>query len=206
MRFRFLLFAAVAALVAVPAISASSDRSTSAVFSFADGSAIDGAWSTLVRTDHGASFTVHTNGLTEGDAVTVWWIVFNEPEDCITGQQTGGPFRCGELDLGFGAPDAANTSVFWATGHVVNGNNVTFAGYTTTDGPKGQILWGPGLVNPRTADIHFVVRTHGPALPEFLPLQFMSFGGACGNAPPSLGGGGPNTCEDLQFAVHEVLS
>ncbi|MGH3735023.1 MAG: hypothetical protein ACRDT6_05305 [Micromonosporaceae bacterium] len=52
--------------------------------------------------------------------------------------------------------------------------------------------------------MHMVVRTHGQALPEYLPEQIQSFGAACGNVPEEFGGGGPNTCEDLQFAVHET--
>jgi hypothetical protein len=52
--------------------------------------------------------------------------------------------------------------------------------------------------------VHLVVRTHGPALPAYLPNQFKSFGGAC-TTESSLGlGDGPNTCMDMQFAVHET--
>jgi hypothetical protein len=161
------------------------------VFWLADGSAIAGAWSNLVRTDHGASFTIHTSGLTAGDAVSVWWVVFNRPEECEAGE---GDLSCGAGDLPpFGGDFSAEPSVFFATGHIIGGSGGgQFGGYTTTDGPRGEVLFGDGLTNPRGAEIHLVVRTHGPAIPSMLPGQFMSFGVGCD----------VNTCEDLQFAAH----
>jgi hypothetical protein len=38
--------------------------------------------STLVRTAHGVSTKVETSALAPGDAVTLWWIVFNNPDAC----------------------------------------------------------------------------------------------------------------------------
>jgi hypothetical protein len=193
MKLRLLILAGLAAaLGALPALAAPADRSTTVVHRFSDGSTVTGAWSSLVRTDHGASFTVNTSGLTAGDAVTVWWVVFNKPENCTHGELG---YRCGAGDLPpFGGDNSADTSVFWATGHVIGGSGQgQFGGYTTTGDPRGQVLFGPGLTNPRGADIHFVVRTHGAAIPSMLPHQIMSFEGACD----------VNTCEDVQFAVHE---
>src|SRR3990172_8125414 len=46
------------------------------------GTLIEGAESTLVRMPHGVSMTFKTVGLTPGDAVTMWWIIFNRPENC----------------------------------------------------------------------------------------------------------------------------
>lgn len=204
MKSRLLVLAALAAaLVALPvAFAASSARSTGDVLQFADGSQVMGATSTLVRTDQGAAFTIRTNGLAAGDAVTVWWVVFNNPEFCTAG---AGGFRCGLGDLlPFGGDPRVASSAFYAAGHVIGGSGQAgFGGYTSTDGPNGEVLWGPGLLSPRTADIHFVVRSHGPALAEFLPGQIQSFGVACANVPPEMGGGGPNTCMDVQFAIHE---
>ena len=58
------------------------DRSSSAVWMFATGAAVDGASSQLVRTDEGVSLSLRTRGLPAGDAVTVWWVIFNHPESC----------------------------------------------------------------------------------------------------------------------------
>ena len=162
MKLRYHVLAALAAaLVATSAALATpSDRSTSGVWRLADGSQVLGATSTLVRTDQGAAFTIRTNGLAAGDAVTVWWVVFNDPEFCTAGE---GDFRCGIGDLlAFGGDPRVASSVFHAAGHVIGGSGTAgFGGHTTTDGPAGEVLWGPGLVNARTADIHLVVRRTG---------------------------------------------
>ena len=204
MKLRYQVLAALtAALVAASAALATpSGRSMSNVWRFSDGSAVMGARSSVVRTDQGASFTIRTSDLAAGDAVTVWWVVFNNPEFCTAGE---GDFRCGIGDLlPFGGDPRVDSSAFYAAGHVIGGSGMAgFGGHTTTGGPTGEVLWGPGLVNARTADIHLVVRTHGPALVEYLPGQIKSFGVACANEPLELGGGGPNTCADVQFAVHE---
>lgn len=183
----------------VPAQADPARLSSSSVYRFSDGSTVMGATSQLVRTAGAASFTIRTSGLTVGDAVTVWWVVFNNPSACTQGQP---PFRCGIGDLlPFGGDPAVQSSAFYAAGHVIGGNGAgNYGGHTSTEGPQGEVLWGPGLTNALGADIHFVVRTHGPALPEFLPGQIQSFGVGCSNAPPFTG---PNVCEDLQFAVHE---
>lgn len=116
------------------------------------------------------------------------------------------PFRCAEADL-FN-PDVA-ASVQYAAGHVVGGSGSYHVGSYLSEGDRrgcalGDELLCAGLIDAQEADVHFVVRTHGPALPEYLPQQIQSFGGACGNVPEEFGGGGPNTCDDLQFAVHET--
>lgn len=202
-KFRVLLFAALATLMLAPqALAAPAGRTTSDVFWFSNGMAEPGASSTLIRTDSGVSATVHTSGLSPGDAVTTWWVIFNHPAECTEGEP---PFRCAEGDL---FNPAVEASVQYAAGRPVGGNGSYNVASYISEGdsgcPFGDFLCA-GLIDSREADVHLVVRTHGPALQEFLPEQFMTFGGACGNVPPELGGGGPNTCEDLQFAVHETI-
>lgn len=72
-----------------------------------------------------------------------------------------------------------------------------------TKGCQTGLPCGEGLTNPMGADIHLIVRDHGPIIPELLHEQISTFGGGCINAPPGTGKPGPNTCEDLQFSVHE---
>lgn len=54
--------------------------------------------------------------------------------------------------------------------------------------------FGPGLIDPRRAEIHLVVRTHGAASanPATLTEQLTTFNGGCP----------PNVCANVQAAVH----
>ncbi len=158
------------------------------------GNAVAGSSATLITDRGGAAMSLHTSGLEPGSTVTVWWVVFNHPERCANGHDG---LRCGAGDLRAAAVDG---SVLWATGAVIRDDGgADFRGYLSTAKTAGA-LFGPGLVNPLGADVHLVVRSHGPALPEFLYAQLYSFGGGCKNAPPKTG---PNTCQDLQYAAFE---
>lgn len=142
-------------------------------------------------------------------ALTVWWVVFNHPEHCATSP-------CGEPDLF--EPDVGG-AVFYATGAVSDEDgNVRFVAsayetdpvrFADTD-PNTAMLQlfglpaGPGLLDADEAEIHLVVRVHGPAAfddPELLTEQLSLFlDSACDDArlEPQ---GRPNECEDIQFAV-----
>ena len=63
-----------------------------------------------------------------------------------------------------------------------------------------------GLMDAEKAEVHIVIRSHGPKLPGQVREQISSFNGGCvyDGIPedPILGEAGPNTCEDILFAVH----
>ena len=63
-----------------------------------------------------------------------------------------------------------------------------------------------GIEDARGAEIHYVVRTHGPVIPGFEYEMTHTFNGCCqlNGLPddPRLGPVGPNTCANLQFAMH----
>lgn len=159
--------------------------------------------STITRTTGGVSIVNHTTGLTSGDAVTNWFVVFNNPEACIV------PGECSDADLVafVGSldpenPDAAQNpvgiDVLFATGHVVNGNRTSFAAHLAVGDTSGS-LFGPfsvGLQDPFKAEVHSIVRTHGPAIPGIVNAQIRTVEGGCD----------PDTdepCEDVQAAVHK---
>lgn len=146
--------------------------------------AVTGASSTLSTNGAGATMTLRTRVPT-GDAVTVWWVVFNNPSAC-TGGHFG--FHCGPADLG--NADAA-PSVLYAAGHVIANNGAGDFGAHLSTGDTSGALFGPGLMNPTGADIHLVVHDHGPADPALMPDEIHSFG-VCNT-----------TCADIQFSVHE---
>ena len=169
---------------------------------FTDGSEVFGSWSRLIRYNDGVYMSVRTTQLPMRSADTVWWVIFNNPENCSHG--TGG-FRCGEGDL---ADPSIEPSILYATGQVIGGGVGSFTASLAMNDTSGCVNTLPcndGLTNPMGADIHLIVRSHGPMLTDLYQEQISTFGGGCNNVPEGTGTPGPNTCVDLQFSVHEVL-
>lgn len=161
------------------------------------GTAIPGARSSLVTFDEGASVAIETAGLEPGHAVTLWWVVFNHPEACAHGEDG---LRCGADDL---AVEAVEGSVLGGDGHVVGPDGKGLFSSFLATGDASTAIEGAGLTNPRGADIHFVLRTHGPVQPGLLGAQLQTFGGGCNDSTEELGTPGDYACANVQFAVHE---
>ncbi len=135
---------------------------------------------TLKRGSDYLQFNIHTTGLPEG-AYTVWWIIFNAPDECV-GPGAGGGV-CGEVDL-FGA----YTGVVWATGKVVKANGIgnfsdrIYIGENRSETViLGENLTSP-LMDPENAEVHCVVKYHGLASadPDVLYDQLNTLLGNCG--------------------------
>lgn len=197
-RFAVVMMAAFLTLtLAGPAYGAGpADHSTSEVFDVADEQPIPGAKARMVRTDSGVGYYLSTSGLTAHHAFTVWWVIFNNPEFCATDP-------CSVNDLFVEDVDAA---VMVGSGHVVGASgHGRFASHLT----EGQITTehpaftgGPGLTNARGAEIHLVLRSHGPLNPEAMPAQISTFEGGCEvNLDPGTVPSETGECSDLQFAV-----
>lgn len=122
-----------------------------------------------------------------GDATTVWFVVFNEPWNCSDDE-------CGEDDVmaAFNG-NPAKVGVHFGTGHVAGGADFNAAA-SLKEGDMSGVLFGYGLMDSMAAEIHLVVRSHGPAAnltgPE-LADALHSVDGGCDT----------NTCGDPQFAV-----
>jgi hypothetical protein len=116
---------------------------------------------TLTRTAQGANFVINTTMLDADSAYTLWWIIFNNPAACD-------PAGCSGPDLGMPAVEG---SVMNATGRVADANgNATFSafvpvGFMHTNPASGNLrqVFGPGLQDVWGAEIHVVIRSHGPA-------------------------------------------
>jgi hypothetical protein len=180
-----LAFALAAA--AAPVSAAGKESGTSSVFRIGPGHTfiadIPGASSTLVRTSHGISVSVKTSGLPAGHAVTVWALIFNDPNACPAG---GCQEMNGDLNIA-----AVQGSVYHVTGHVV-GETSSFAGFVR-DGDAANAARGPGLLDPYGAEIHLIVREHGVAgTGELLQQQFNNNSPAFCNA----------SCADIQESIH----
>ncbi|MDX1615106.1 MAG: protein kinase [Candidatus Promineifilaceae bacterium] len=153
-----------------------------------DISPIAGSRAQLVTNDQGITLQVFTLGLTPGHAVTLWMVVFNNPENCSDGV-------CGPDDA-FPPPGntATGASVTYGAGQVIaDDGEAYFAAHV----PVGEEAdpWPVGLLNPRTAEVHFILRDHGPAIPEIVFEQITTAGAGCNNFPPRTG---DYTCIDVQ--------
>lgn len=193
--------AALLLMSAATATGAPADHQHSPLRSFPDGTEVPGASAKLTRTDSGVGFTLRTRELTDGDAVTVWWVIFNYPDECAHPlPELGVP--CSVPDL-FN-PDVAATVMFAAGNIVGTGGRATFAAHLAagqSSTPHPAFAGAPGLLNPRGADIHLVVRTHGELVPQLAKDMIRTFKGGCTPETSDGFGAGPNDCTDLQFAL-----
>lgn len=175
--------------------NAQSLRQVAEVIDFATGAAERGG-GVLTRTATEVSARLSTMDLDKKAAYSIWWVVFNEPENCLT------PYQCGEGDIfaggGLNADQIVKVkiSVFYADGfvtgtdgtgnvtaHLVSGGlpDGTFVNF----GWSEPVMPGPdpnsGLVagNGLHAEMHLVVRTHGKAVAGSVGLQTSTFIGLC---------------------------
>jgi hypothetical protein len=160
--------------------------------------------STLTRTKNGVNFTLDTSGLIEDDVVTLWMVVFNNPEYC---------------DDGCDIPDFFNPLVkadaLYADGRLIGPTGrAHYAGRRNVGDVSGSIFpaWlglpAYGILDSDKAEIHFVVHTHGQKIPGLVGEMLNSFNAGCAPTfmdipvPEELGTHGPNTCQDIQFTMH----
>ncbi len=168
-----------------PAYGAVLQRSE--VFSFDNSLLVDDATATLERREDSVEFNFNTT--LDSGAYTVWWVIFNNPEFCVDGCDVG------DLEI-----SEVNASAFWATGGIVEDDNVGI--FTAQVGenqlPTGeeQVLFGNGLTDSFEAEIHLIARTHGDVIPDLVEQQITTFNGGCP----------PNDCQDVQFAVFQAVS
>lgn len=151
----------------------------------------------MTRSETEVSARLSMMDLDENSAYSVWWVVFNEPANCVTSHS------CGESDV-FSAPDvlnadqipAAKISVFYADGFVTGSDGIANvyahlqsgvlpAGTFVNFGWSEPVAGGPdansGLIagNGLGAEIHLVIRTHGPAVAGSVGVQTTTFSGLC---------------------------
>ena len=175
------------------------------VFQVEDGAVVGSA--TLLRTKAGVTMNISTTvggemfdlpfaappdpGLgvdwSVGDATTNWFVIFNNPAGCTD--------PCGEddvIDMILGA-DSAEVGIHYAAGHVA-GTSMWNAAATLKVGDTSGLFLGSALMDPLTAEVHIVARSHGPM--STIPP------GERGYSINSIDGGcGTNICGDAQAAV-----
>lgn len=199
----------------------SASHSTSPVY-WAWGEQVSGS-STVVRNSNGVSATYEAAGFTPGNAVTGWFIVFNNPEACIPV-----PFDCGPDDMFH--PDYApgqgpsGPDFLLQSGNVIGGDGIArFGGHLRAGDNSGSGLaelvcpdtldCTVGLTNPQGALIVMAAHDHGPAQTgQTLSEQIASFLGGCvgpfnGDAYGFATGAGdipdvPGECSTVQVSPH----
>ena len=165
---------------------------------FGGSAVIPAAGSTVSRNNDGVYWNISTSSLTPGEVVTLWVAFFNYPFYCdqiVPGcapSDLNNPLVQGSLQYGGGAIVGANGRADFSGYLAVGDNTGAYAGppFTTIPNPA------PGLLNPKGADIHLVIRRHGPASSDagVLQAQLSSFGGGCNIA---------GACANIQASVHE---
>ncbi|HMQ31488.1 MAG TPA: hypothetical protein PKD53_12230 [Chloroflexaceae bacterium] len=209
------LIAAVVVAVVVatvtPALAAPKSRYTSELIAFDPfpnpGPVVEGARAELRTNHNSAELRLDTAELTPGDAVTVWWVIFNNPEACAN-YASGGICTLDDL---FGNTAAVGGEVTYATGKVIGADGTASFKAKLRTGEVKKGWFGNGFVNPRGAEIHAIVHTHGPVIPGQEKDMTTTFRGGCADDaminpsfPPNAyndGTPGPNQCQDLQVAI-----
>lgn len=135
--------------------------------------------STLLRTDSGIRATYRTGELPAGQAITMWFIVFNNPAACADDP-------CSVVDLLFN--EAAGGDFLLGAGNVTGASGAGGFGGSLSVGDVSRSAFfeigmpdrAIGLTNPRDAEVHLALHTHGPALTgQDLKAQISSFLGGC---------------------------
>lgn len=154
----------------------------------------------LKRVNGKIKMKLKTSNLYPGHAFTIWWVIFNNPNYCTTD-------TCGPTDLF--VPDV-QADILYAAGRVSNRNGYAVFKAKLEEGDmSGTIapLFGMtpvGLLDANGAEVHLVVRSHGPVIPGQKAEQLTTYGGGCQTEiyPPDV----PNAvgeCGDIQFSIHQ---
>jgi hypothetical protein len=150
---------------------------------------------TLVRTRSGVTIDLTTSGLEPGTVITLWWVLWNNPDGCVRDTT----FFCNDVqDLITGQADFIGPG---AHGIVDEDGGLTIAGHIKEGDIEGSLLplfeLEPiGFVGEaQEIEVHFLLRRH-PSVSELTPGQvddaLHSFTGGC-----AVGSG----CEDLQAGI-----
>ncbi len=206
---RNVLIAAGAAslLVCMSTAWAGSMETMESVHRFSDKAPVKGAEASLMRSHSGVAMKLSTSELPPSEAITVWWVVFNEPQNCSDQE-------CGENDvfnlgadekpilnadgsapMNMAAIDAAKISILRADGHVIDQSGDARYAAGLVKGDTSEAIIGPGLTDPIFAEIHLVVRSHGPAVVGKLDDMLYNINGGCADKFPN------PPCVDLQYVM-----
>ncbi|MEA2002137.1 MAG: hypothetical protein U9N84_09690 [Actinomycetota bacterium] len=170
------------ALMLVSAVQASASAEQVAalgdtVWDF-DSVPVAGTNARLTLNDGGVAVQVHTRDLAPGHAYTMWFVVFNNPAECVGTFGGGIPdpsgVICSEDDLFNPDVDAV---VLYGSGKVIGGSGEgNFAARLNVGDISGVEQFGlpgmgelTGLQDTDDFNLHAVLRDHGPMDPAYMP-------------------------------------
>jgi hypothetical protein len=172
-----------------------------------DLSMVENAEAVLIRMEHGLAMSFTSFGMEPGDVVTIWWVIFDEPENCSNGEcslsdiflmDRDGNYILdgnGRTQLNRDGVEAAQISNFWAAGTIVDEDgSARFKGHMAIGDTTADTLFGSALQNPMSAEVHLVARTHGPIIPGLIHEQLLTGWGGCPNPDDR------SPCKDIQVA------
>jgi hypothetical protein len=191
------------------------ERQSADVLTFAGFEPVEGATARLARSEDALLTRTDTRELDHGHVLTLWWVVFNHPENCEHG---AGEVACGEADLfdGSDGPTGVDPSCVYGGGSLVGGNgHARFTDRLSVGDVRDSCIdffaaavpdlegTDHGLTNPEGAEVHLVVRSHGPRIPGQVAAQRTTFAGGCEEFLPAGATHGLDAgqCSDLQFAI-----
>lgn len=162
---------------------------------------VSGSSAQIVTGANGATLSYNATELNPGHVYTVWFVLFNQPEECAASPCTG-------KDL-LGTTDAVGGEAGYATGQIAdeNGRASFFAHMNLGDVPNAW--FGNGFTNPN-AEIHLVLMDHGPQIEDKVDAMLGTLRGGCTDesvpaAYPDTakadGFAGPNRCQLYQVAI-----
>jgi len=156
---------------------------------------VDVGESRLLRSADGIVATVTTSRLRKGQAYSLWWVVFNNPEACAPGP-------CNVEDL---SNEDTQPTAIWGSGAVVGdfgtGNQASGQFTAVLNKDETPLTEEQSLED---AEILLVIRSHGRALRSGTGDQITDYNGGCSvdvtPAVPKKRG----ECANVQFAIHST--
>ena len=169
--------------------------------------------STLVRTDGGVMGSFNASGLEPG-VWTWWWVFYNNPDACQHPKFVGMGSQISLCSKPDKASSETGRSAGWGGGTIVTEDgigNFTAVQDFGTEAPGSPVsakLCRPKLTNLLGAEVHIVLRYHGPADDALLSEQLFTWGGGCDYDQAALGNRGAIgtfKCTDQLAAIHPPL-
>lgn len=161
---------------------------------------VEGSEAILAITKKGAFVYLLTRQLTPGNVYTLWFGVYNKPENCKASPCDVKDFldhaAITKPDMGY-----ADSLIAGADG------TAKFSAYIPV-GKLRQGWYGNGFQNPQSGEIHLVLHDHGRLIPERAANMLATYRGGCTTdslfegfpeISKSDGQPGPNECNLLQL-------
>ena len=172
--------------------------------------------STIERTADSVTTTFESTGMEPG-TWSQWTIFYNHPENCKHPMFGPGGKQISACSWSDRKSEGVERKPGYASGLVVDAGGVgkfsstrkmnddSYPGTPPPGMPAKFPLCCPVLTNPLGAEVHVLMRYHGPVVPGLVEAQIGSWGGGCNNQYngfPARGTPGDFNCYDPTFAVH----